>query len=547
MDKVDGKIFLVVLLTMVLLSLFMNPVLAFPAGVDTEDVPGSEDHPLISRFPGSYIRYYNEKNYGEFTLPFSELKEVDDGNVPQEDKTIEGEITRNFYVIPDGHSVLEVYRNYEMALEDAGFDILRKQEEDLSYGFADNRYNIKWDASKGSKIKGIGVDAERSRQFYLAARLERAEGDVYISLYIAETGFGRGASWGKQRPTVLQTVVEEKDMETGLITASSDFEEKTGEEEEAVFPEGVKTADVPDSRDHPAISRFPGSYIRYYDEKNYDEFNLPFSELKEVDEKNVPKEDKKVEGKITKNFYVIPDGHSALEVYRNYEMALEEAGFNILRKQEKDLSYGFGRNRYNIRWDACEGCEIKGIGVDNETSRQFYLAGQLERAEGDLYISLYIAETGFGRGANWGKQRPTVLQTVVEEKEMETGLISTESILQDIESKGKVSIYGVYFDTDSAEIKSDSEATVEKIAEVLRENPKLNIHIVGHTDNTGDFDYNLKLSEKRAAALVNKLVNKYEINEERLEAAGVGPLAPKASNETKDGRAKNRRVELVKK
>ncbi|MGM0500932.1 MAG: OmpA family protein, partial [Bacillota bacterium] len=172
---------------------------------------------------------------------------------------------------------------------------------------------------------------------------------------------------------------------------------------------------------------------------------------------------------------------------------------------------------------------------------------RLERAEGDVYISLYIAETDFGRGERWGKQRPTALQTVVEEQDLETGLISTESIMQDIESKGKVSIYGVYFDTDSAKIKSDSEPTVEKIAKVLKENPELNIHIVGHTDNTGEFDYNLELSKKRASALAGKLVNEYDINKERLEAKGVGPLAPKETNETEDGRAKNRRVELVKK
>ncbi|MGM0420730.1 MAG: DUF4892 domain-containing protein, partial [Bacillota bacterium] len=305
--------------------------------------------------------------------------------------------------------------------------------------------------------------------------------------------------------------------------------------------------DVPGSRDHPVISRVKGSYIRYYDENNYGEYILPFGELMEVDDEDLPQEDTRVEGEITRNFYVIPDGHSALEVYRNYETALEEAGFEILRRQERDLGHGFADNRYNIKWDACTGCGIKGIGVSADTNRQFYLAGRLERAEGDVYVSLYIAETDFGRGENWGQQRPTVLQTVVEEKEMETDLISSESIIQDIESKGKVSIYGVYFDTDSAEIKAESEETVEKIAEVLRENPGLDIYIVGHTDSTGDFAYNMDLSEERAQALVDNLVSEYGIEEGRLEAAGVGPLAPKASNETERGRAKNRRVELVKK
>ena len=129
---------------------------------------------------------------------------------------------------------------------------------------------------------------------------------------------------------------------------------------------------------------------------------------------------------------------------------------------------------------------------------------------------------------------------------METGLVTAGSIIQDIESTGKVSIYGVYFDTDSAKIKSESKPTVEEIAKVLKNNTNLKLYVVGHTDSTGNFDYNMDLSQRRAEALVDKLVKEYNINRNRLEPAGVGPLAPKESNKTENGRAKNRRVELVK-
>jgi len=70
---------------------------------------------------------------------------------------------------------------------------------------------------------------------------------------------------------------------------------------------------------------------------------------------------------------------------------------------------------------------------------------------------------------------------------------------------------------------------------------------VGHTDSTGNLDYNIDLSERRAESLVEFLVNNYNIDQNRLNSFGVGPLAPKATNETENGRAKNRRVELVKK
>lgn len=305
------------------------------------------------------------------------------------------------------------------------------------------------------------------------------------------------------------------------------------------FPEDAYLKDVPNSSDHPLISRFKGSYIRYYDHINYDEFTFPFSRLKDTEE------DKKVEGEITKNFYVIPDGHSVLEVFRNYEIALEEAGFETIRMQKKDLGHGISSQIYSkVNWDSCPGNNFNGVGVHYDSGDQSYLAAKLERSEGDVYISLYVADHGI-HGGNWGEERPAVYQVVVVEKEMKTDLVTAGSIIQDIKSKGKVSIYGVYFDTDSAKIKSESEPSVKEIAKVLNDNHDLNLYIVGHTDDTGEFEYNMDLSQRRAESLVNVLVEEYDISRNRLKPAGVGPLAPKASNETEDGRAKNRRVELV--
>lgn len=76
--------------------------------------------------------------------------------------------------------------------------------------------------------------------------------------------------------------------------------------------------------------------------------------------------------------------------------------------------------------------------------------------------------------------------------------------------------------------------------------PLLKLHVVGHTDNVGDLDYNLKLSKARAEAVVNELVSKHKIAADRLKAHGVGPLSPVSSNDSEEGRALNRRVELVK-
>ncbi|MCS7203319.1 MAG: OmpA family protein [Thermodesulfovibrio sp.] len=120
-----------------------------------------------------------------------------------------------------------------------------------------------------------------------------------------------------------------------------------------------------------------------------------------------------------------------------------------------------------------------------------------------------------------------------------------KTLLSDIQAKGSASVYGIYFDFDKADIKPESEPAIKEIAKLLRDNPKLKLYVVGHTDNVGNLDYNLKLSKARADAVVKELTTKHKISPDRLKAFGVASFAPVASNKTEDGRAKNRRVELV--
>jgi OmpA-OmpF porin, OOP family len=114
-----------------------------------------------------------------------------------------------------------------------------------------------------------------------------------------------------------------------------------------------------------------------------------------------------------------------------------------------------------------------------------------------------------------------------------------------IASEGKALFYGVLFDFDKAEIKPDSEPQLAEMAKFLQANPQTRMFVVGHTDNKGTLDYNLDLSSRRADAVVRALAADHAIDPERLVPHGLGPLAPVATNRTEDGRAKNRRVELV--
>ncbi len=108
-----------------------------------------------------------------------------------------------------------------------------------------------------------------------------------------------------------------------------------------------------------------------------------------------------------------------------------------------------------------------------------------------------------------------------------------------------MALYGIYFDTDKAELKPESEPTLVEISKLLKADAKLKLFVVGHTDNVGTFDHNLKLSQASAAAVVAALTKKHGVAAARLTPFGAGPTSPVASNAAEAGRAKNRRVELV--
>jgi len=106
-------------------------------------------------------------------------------------------------------------------------------------------------------------------------------------------------------------------------------------------------------------------------------------------------------------------------------------------------------------------------------------------------------------------------------------------------------VYGIHFDTGEATIQEESASTLAEIAELLDQHPNLTLGVVGHTDSTGETDFNMELSTRRAEAVVDYLTSEHGADQGRLIARGLGPWAPAASNEDEDGRARNRRVELI--
>jgi OmpA-OmpF porin, OOP family len=158
-----------------------------------------------------------------------------------------------------------------------------------------------------------------------------------------------------------------------------------------------------------------------------------------------------------------------------------------------------------------------------EGGRETYATVLVSKNNDEVYAQLIVAVVG-----------------AIENKMVDAGAMA-----KGLREKGHIALYGIYFDTDKAAIKPQSRPTLDEIAKLLQAQPQLNVVIVGHTDSQGAYEYNMELSRRRAEAISAELVNSYRIAKTRLRTAGVGFLAPIGSNSTDDGRALNRRVELV--
>ena len=210
-----------------------------------------------------------------------------------------------------------------------------------------------------------------------------------------------------------------------------------------------------------------------------------------------------VEGKFTFITYIFTgqrgDEPSALAVVRNYENAITSVGGEILQS--------------NPNWWV--NCKIIKDGIE--------AWAQIEKGNGKIWLR------------------------IIEKKAMEQYIVADAASLgKDIRTTGHVAVYGINFDTGKSTIKPESAKTISEVAKVLSDDPALNIFLVGHTDNVGSIESNMKLSQNRAEAVLQSLTKDHGIQGSRLKSAGCGPFAPVATNDSEEGRAKNRRVELVK-
>jgi OmpA-OmpF porin, OOP family len=329
-----------------------------------------------------------------------------------------------------------------------------------------------------------------------------------------------------------------------------------------VLSAGIDAADAPGSRDHPLVKRYGGSSILRYSSQAFDEYVLPLGPVEGKREKaHVPKS-VRLEGQVTRITYLVPAGRSTLEVLENYQAELAATGFVTLFSGGHQT---LGQGQYDDGFSqlAYRGLVLpsssNGVSFHNVVSHDDrFLAAKRARPEGDMHVAVYaVAITGglvkFMYADPVTKKEPPrpgqvlVQVDVIETKPIESRMVtvSANEMAKGIAASGSVALYGILFDTNSAEVKGESKPTLEEVAKLLKSQPALKLLLVGHTDNVGTFEFNMDLSQRRAASVVQALTSKYAIPPSRLTPVGVSFSSPVASNKTADGRAKNRRVQLV--
>lgn len=329
----------------------------------------------------------------------------------------------------------------------------------------------------------------------------------------------------------------------------------------------IPTGDIPGARDTAVLQRYDGSFIVSYGHFAYTDFRMPLSPLQATDRTDgmnntlfLPRQQKELEGELTRLVYVLPADRSPLEAVRSYQDEIEAKGGEALFACKGEecggnphrAAHGGGGDssltQYFLSEDDIQD-ELFSNGecvLTDPISDQRFLAARLPLKSGDAYVTVqaYVTRDDASCAALTG--RTVALVHVLLPADREHRMAPAGDMAAAIGAEGRVALAGLLFDGDSAELRPESDPALDQVARMMQADPGLAVLVVGHTDNAGAFDHNLDLSRRRADAVVRALTTHHGIAAGRLRAIGIGMAAPAASNAAAEGRIRNRRVELVK-
>lgn len=258
-------------------------------------------------------------------------------------------------------------------------------------------------------------------------------------------------------------------------------------------PCAAQQKDAANCKDHPLLTRLPGYWIQSCTLKQFDAYKFSSGKNQSA----------QVEGQFANIRYQPPAGlankPSTLQVLRNVETAVKQIGATVLATDQSKVTM------------------------------------KLTKDGKELWIEAWADHTG------------QYILTIVEKAAMVQELVANADAFADsLKKTGHIAVEGIYFETGKSELKPESAAAIAEVAKLLKGDAALKLYVVGHTDNAGALEGNMKLSHSRAQSVIQALVKTHAIDAARIKAYGDGPYAPVASNDAEEGRAKNRRVELVK-
>jgi OmpA-OmpF porin, OOP family len=317
--------------------------------------------------------------------------------------------------------------------------------------------------------------------------------------------------------------------------------EKEEQNKAKIEQEEKEKAKKEEEKDYPLVSRFEGSEMKYYKETKWGAYKLPVNDKGALDWDNP----KVLEGKVIRIQYSTSIDNNSEYVLQNYKAAFKKAGFSILiaiANEELGVSDRphTWKDKYYVAGGYYNGLnnEKFGIGINFPIwkNNHSFIAAHGNKDGKDIYAIIYtVVDDNY----------TLLTQDIIEVEAVETGMVSAENIAKGIQTDGHIAIYDILFETGKSDIKPESEAAIKNVADYMNANTDKKFNIVGHTDNVGDFNANMILSESRAKAILNTLVTKYTVKAEQLKAYGVSSLSPVATNTTEEGKAKNRRVDIV--